>query len=69
MEKSLEELAAEYTAAAGIVAERIAERRKKLKLLLPASRRAAVLKSELRMLYRERSDALEIARKLSNYYS
>ena len=69
MKKSIEELAAEYAAAADIITGRIAERREKLKFTLPASRRAAVIKSELRTLYSERLDALETARKLSRYYS
>ena len=69
MKKSIEELAAEYAAAAQIISERIAERREKLKFLLPASRNAAVIKSELRTLYAERRDAAETALKLSEYYS
>ena len=69
MKRSLEELAAGYTAAAQIITGRIAERREKLKNLPPASRRASAIKGELRVLYAERSDALETALRLGNYYS
>ena len=69
MKRSLEELAAGYTAAAHILTGRIAERRRKLETLSPASRKASAIKGELRILYAERRDALEIAQKLTDYYS
>ena len=69
MKKSLEELAAEYRAAAQIITGRIAARRQELKTLPPASRRASVIKSELQLLYVERRDTLATALHLAEYYA
>jgi len=66
--KSLDELGAEYTAAADVVEQRIAARRARLKKLKKQSIEAGIIRSELHTLYRERRDALETAGELINYY-
>ena len=66
--KSLDELGGEYATAAGIVEQRIAARRERLKKLRKHSVEAGIIRSELNTLYRERRDALETAEKLINYY-
>ena len=66
--KNLEQLGEEYETAAGIVGERIAQRRAKLKLSRPGSREAGILRDEINVLYRERRDVLDTAKKLKNYY-
>ena len=66
--KDLKELAEDYAFSAGIVSQRIAERRARLKALKKGSREAGKLRDEVNILYRERRDALETADKLMNYY-
>lgn len=66
--KNLDELGGEYAAAAGVVTQRIEDRRAKLKKLKKQSVEAGIIRSELNILYRERRDALETAGMLRNYY-
>lgn len=66
--KDLKELALSYYRGADIVAQRIAERRRRLKKLGKGSREAGILRDELNVLYRERRDTLETADLLWNYY-
>ena len=69
MKKKIEirELAEQYLAVADTVTLRIGERNEALKFTLPHSKRAAALKRELGILYRERRDAVETARRLFAY--
>lgn len=57
----------EYIAAAEIVSARIHKRRQELNGIPHASKRAAILESELLTLYRERSDVLESVKNMEKY--
>lgn len=68
--KTLRQLGEEYEAAAAIVKERIAKKRKELKNLTDSicSNEAYELKRELQYLYAEQRDAQSIADYLKSYY-
>lgn len=68
--RSLKQLGEEYEAAAALVKRRIDEKRKQLRALNDSisSNEAFELKRELRFLYTEHREALEIAEYLKSYY-
>lgn len=68
--KSLAELGREYEVAAAGVKERIAKKRAQLRTLKDCvcSNEAYVLKGELKILYAEYRQAMEIAEYLNGYY-
>ncbi|MBR6004660.1 MAG: hypothetical protein IK063_00365 [Clostridia bacterium] len=67
--KTLYELGEEYMEQAVILRGQIALLRKRLGALSPLSKEAYRLKSTLSVLYRQRSETVEIAHTLCNYYS
>lgn len=70
MEKSLEELSEEYFAAAKEINQLIVKYRKKLNEVYMAGNylKTYELKHKLTVLYDQKSDILETAYKLKNYY-
>ena len=66
--KTLYELGEEYTLQADILHSQIAALRKRLGSISPLSKEAYRLKSKLSVLYRQRSEAVQIAYTLRNYY-
>ena len=67
--KTLYELGKEYMEQADILRDQIAVMRKKLGSMSPLSKEAYRLKSTLSVLYRQRSEAVEIGHILCNYYN
>lgn len=68
--KTLAELGEEYDYQAQLLSEQIKRKNKKLASLADprCSKQAYIIKSELNILYRQRRETLETARKLRNYY-
>ena len=66
--KTLYELGEEYYEQADILRSQISAVRKRLGEISPVCKEAYKLKSVLSVLYRQRSEAVEIGRTLCNYY-
>ncbi len=68
--KTLAQLGEEYEYQAQLLSEQIKRKNKKLASLADprCSKQAYIIKSDLSILYRQRREALETARKLKNYY-
>ena len=69
--KSLYDLGVEYEAAAEVIKQRIAQKRKRYNSLANriCSNEAYILKTEISALYREHREAKDTAEYLKNYYS
>lgn len=66
--KTLYDLGKEYYEQADILHSQISAVREKLRVVSPVCKEAYRLKSTLSVLYRQRSEAVEIARILCAYY-
>ena len=69
MGTTIYELSQSYNSAVEILTARIMARNEKLRYLQPTSKQADKIKGELRILYKERLDAADTAKRLEKYYS
>lgn len=68
MGTTIYELSQSYSSAVEILSARIRARNEKLRYLQPTSKQTEKIKGELRILYKERLDAADTAKRLGKYY-